>query len=61
LHYQGQHEDAAKAYLATLAQNSDANHIWSHLRYSLAELGKDDLLELTDHKSVDLFRPYFDF
>jgi len=58
---QGQHENAARAYLATLKQNPDASHVWSYLRISLSHLGKEDLVELTHQKNVELFRTYYEF
>jgi len=58
---QGQHENAARTYLATLKQNPEANHVWSYLRISLSHLGRDDLVELTQQRNVELFRPHYDF
>ena len=58
---QGLHEEAVSMYLKTLDCNADAAHVWSYLRISLSHLGKDKLVELTNSKNVQLFRPYYDF
>jgi peroxin-5 len=58
---QGMHEEAVKQYLITLTHNPNANHIWSYLRISLSHLGKDDLVELSQQKNVELFRPHYQF
>jgi len=58
---QGLHDEACRAYLSTLKQNPDANHVWSYLRISLSHLDKQNLVELTQSKNVELFRPHFEF
>ena len=58
---QGMHEEAVSVYLKTLECNADAAHVWSYLRISLSHLGKEKLVELTNSKNVQLFRPYYDF
>jgi peroxin-5 len=58
---QGLHEDAVRTYLATLKQNPTADHVWSYLRVSLSNMNRADLVKLTDHKDVELFREHFRF
>jgi len=58
---QGLHEDATRTYLATLKQNPDAEHVWSYLRISLSNLDRRELVQLTDKRDVELFRPHFKF
>ncbi len=58
---QGLHEDAIRTYLTTLNYNPEANHVWSYLRISLSHLSREDLVELSHQKNVELFRPYFQF
>jgi len=58
---QGLHEDATRTYLATLRQNPDADHVWSYLRISLSNLDRRELVQLTDKRDVELFRPHFKF
>lgn len=58
---QGLHEEAIRTYLTTLHYNPEANHVWSYLRISLSHLSREDLVELSHQKNVELFRPYFQF
>jgi peroxin-5 len=58
---QGLHDEAVKTYLLTLTHNPNANHIWSYLRISLSHLEKHDLVELSQNKNVELFKPYYQF
>lgn len=50
-----------RTYLATLAHNPDAQHIWGYLRISLSHMQRDDLVELSHQKNPELFRPFFQF
>jgi len=58
---QGKHEDAVRTYLSVLGQNSEATHVWNYLRISLSHLNRPELLELTNLRDVDAFRPHFTF
>jgi tetratricopeptide (TPR) repeat protein len=58
---QNMHEEASSAYLATLARNPMAEHVWSYLRLSLASMGREDLVQLAHEKNLDAFRGIFQF
>ena len=58
---QGMHEEAAQAYLTTLVRNPNAEHIWSYLRLSLASMGREDLIQATHERNLDVFRSNFIF
>lgn len=58
---QNAHESACVYYLKCLQCNDQPDHIWSYLRISLAQLGKDELVELTHRRNVQLFKAHYDF
>ena len=59
----GRFEEAATHYLGalTMQPGSRTPHIWHLLRLALSLLHRHDLVDLTEHQNVELFRDHFDF
>ena len=55
------HEEAATQFLACLALQPAAKHIWMNLQTVLSRMNRDDLLEKSLRYDVELFRGDFDF
>lgn len=58
---QGNYTRAATFYLKALSFNDKSEHVWNYLRFCFSCLGRYDLVQMTDKKSVDEFRIEFKF
>ena len=58
---QNMYQSATKYYLKALSLNADADHIWGYLRFCLSCMGRQDLVEKSDLRDVNLFAEEFKF
>lgn len=56
-----EYEKAAQYFLGALNMHQDAKHIWTNLQMVFMSMGRDDLVDKSTQKNIDLFRDEFEF
>ncbi len=56
-----EYEKAAQYFLGALNMHPDAKHIWTNLQMVFMSMGRDDLVEKSTQRNIQMFRDEFDF